>query len=116
MNKESIDVKKAVTSSTIFLSLNITKQIPNGLLQLLVPHLVNGTKENNRMIRMESEKALAILLKLNDDNSKIYQQCLECMSSGAVESLQDCVAKIRKNINKIDFQEEEPFDDEQKLL
>lgn len=115
MNKESIEIKKAVTSSTIFLAQQ-SKRIPNELLQLLVPHLVNGTKENNRFVRIESEKALAILLKLNVDNSKIYQQCLDCMSTGAVESLQDCVAKIRKNITKIDFAEEEAFDDEQKHL
>ena len=110
MNHANNEVKEVVTSSTIFWSQN-KQDIPEQVLQIMVPHLVNGTKEKNSAVRISSEQALIELLKLKQDKeSAIYQKCLKVIGSGAMESLQDCVAKIKKNMGKIHYKEEE-FDD-----
>lgn len=109
MNHSHNDVKQTVATSTIFWS-QTRKEIPSSLLRSIVPMLVNGTKEKNTMVRVHSEQALITLLRLKAPESGIYQKCLDALDLGAVQSLEDCVVKIKKNLGKIDFKEEE-FDD-----
>lgn len=84
--------------------------IPVSILRSLVPLLVNGTKEKNSVVRVNSEQALVALFNLKDSDSNLLNKCIKCLDAGAAESLQDCVLKIRRNISKIDLKEEK-FDD-----
>lgn len=103
-------MKQAVAVSTIFWS-NRRDDFPIILIRSLVPLLVNGTKEKNTAVRVNSEQALIAMLKLKDvDSSSVYQKCLKTLDSGAAGSLQDCVAKMKKVIAKCEIKEEE-FDD-----
>lgn len=105
MNSAHNEVKQAVVSSTIFLSKNHS-DLPTAILRSLVPLLVNGTKEKNSVVRLNSEQALVALLNLKESESFMFKKSLKCLDSGAVDSLQDCVSKIRRNISKIDLKEE----------
>ena len=109
LNNASNDVKQAVAVSSIFWSHKRT-EFPVLILRSLVPLLVNGTKEKNSAVRVNSEQALVALLKLKENDSTVYQKCLKSLVSGAAESLQDCVGKMKKVIAKCDLKEEE-FDD-----
>ena len=109
MNNANNDVKQAVATSSIFWS-HKRFEFPNLILRCLVPLLVNGAKEKNSAVRVNSEQALICLLKLKDPESPVYLKCLSVLDSGAVESLQDCMAKIKKTIAKFEYKEDE-FDD-----
>ncbi|OTF74341.1 GCN1-like protein [Euroglyphus maynei] len=112
MNHQRNEVKQAMNQGTIFWAnrFPINKEIPDQILLLMVPQLVNGTKEKNTSVRAFAEQALISLLKLRERNSPILEKCLKIIGSGAAESLQECVAKIKKNILKNEFKEEE-FDE-----
>lgn len=102
-------MKQSVAVSTIFWS-NRRDDFPVILIRSLVPLLVNGTKEKNTAVRVNSEQALIAMLKLKEADSSVYQKCLKTLDSGASGSLQDCVTKMKKAIAKSDIKEEE-FDD-----
>lgn len=112
MNHQRNEVKQAMNQGTIFWANRFpsNKNIPDQILLLMVPQLVNGTKEKNSSVRAFAEQALISLLKLREENSSILEKCLKIMGSGAVESLQECVAKIKKSVLKNEFKEEE-FDE-----
>ena len=109
MNNASNDVKQAVAVSTTFWSHKRT-EFPTLILRSIVPQLVNGTKEKNSAVRVNSEQALVAMLKLKEENSSVMQKCLKTLDSGAAESLQDCIAKMKKVIAKCDLKEDE-FDE-----
>ncbi|KAI2804204.1 eIF-2-alpha kinase activator GCN1 [Blomia tropicalis] len=106
MNHTSNDVKQALSSSVLHWCINQT-EFPIIIYRSLVPMLVNGTKEKNSAVRVGAEQALIGLLNLKDPDSPVYQKCVKSLDSGAAESLQDCVLKIKKNVIKCDIKPEE---------
>lgn len=109
MNNSSNDVKQAVAVSSIFWS-HKRSEFPTLILRSIVPQLVNGTKEKNSAVRVNSEQALVALLKLKENDSPVYQKCFKTLDSGAAGALQDCVSKMKKAIAKCDLKEED-FDE-----
>lgn len=105
------------------------------LLKLLLPTLVNGTKEKNGYVKANSEIALITVLRLrngdevqqvilifncdtiliciykqNKSNLKLFlfQRCLQLLEVGACESLNDVVSKVlKKALNQPEGKEEE---------
>lgn len=84
MNHQSNDVKQMVAVISHFWAKNQTDQLlPEDLLKVLLPMLVNGTKEKNSSVRSFSESALVSVLHLRNNDKKNSQQCLQILPSGA---------------------------------
>ena len=112
MNHSSNEVKQTVAISTAYIAKSITTSVPPLLFKTLVPLVVNGTKEKNSMVRINSEHALVAFLKLKSGDD-VLQICLSALDSGAAESLQDCINKSLKKVAAQPIHElkEEEFDD-----
>ncbi|CAH0556041.1 unnamed protein product [Brassicogethes aeneus] len=80
------------------------------LLKLLLPTLVNGTKEKNSYVKANSEIALIAVLKLKEGDA-ICQSYLNILDAGAKESLSDVVSKVLKKILTQSEGKEEELDD-----
>jgi len=110
MNNSSNEVKQVVTSSTVFLAKYLPCEMPIPFLKTLVPHLVNGTKEKNTIVKASSEQALVAILKLRT-GEELAQNLVTALDRGAKESLQDCISKVlKRSLSQPDPKEEE-FDD-----
>lgn len=110
MNHSSNEVKQAVAISTIYFSKKYKGEIPVTLFKTLTPLLVNGTKEKNTAVKINSEIALVTFLKLRE-NEEVAQLCVNTLDVGARESLQDCLNKSLKKIASQPEPKEEEFDD-----
>lgn len=110
MNHSSNEVKQIVAASTIFFTKSYPSPVPISLLKTLVPLLVNGTKEKNTMVKVNSEQALVTFLRLRASD-EVAQTCLGALDAGAKESLQDCISKVLKKIAAQPEPKEEEFDD-----
>lgn len=76
MNNNSNEVKQLLAK----VSFHLAKKIPQEklspeLLKLLLPTLVNGTKEKNVYVKANSEIALIAILKLKDGDA-MFQVCI----------------------------------------
>lgn len=110
MNNTSNDVKQTLARSVLYWS-SKHRKYHHILIELLVPRLVNGTKERNNPVRIDSEQALISLLKLKDPESDMYKVALKYLNEGASQAMQDTVAKIKKSFGKFNDYKEEEFDD-----
>lgn len=96
MNNKHNDVKSMVALSSVFWSHNHT-DFPIQVYRCLIPMLVNGTKERNTGVRINSEQALKSLLKLYSGNDATFKAALEVLDSGAANALRETVSKFRGN-------------------
>ncbi len=71
MKAESNDVKGLAAQIVSYLSKSCT--LPAETLRTLVPMLVNGTKEKNTVVKVNSELALVSALRLRDASDNTYQ-------------------------------------------
>ncbi|XP_062121555.1 stalled ribosome sensor GCN1 [Drosophila sulfurigaster albostrigata] len=111
MNHSSNDVKQLVAKSCIHLSKNLSAdQIHLDVLKMLVPTLVNGTKEKNGYVKSNSELALVSLLRLRSDEVTFKKTC-DVLETGARDSLSDVVAKVLKRVAAQPPVKEEDLDD-----
>lgn len=111
MNHSSNEVKQAVAISTVFIAKSSnSNNYPPQLFKTLIPLLVNGTKEKNTVVKVNSENALIAFLKLRTTD-EVLQNCINALDAGAKESLQDCVNKVLKKIATQSEPREEEFDD-----
>ncbi|XP_057670075.1 eIF-2-alpha kinase activator GCN1 [Diorhabda carinulata] len=111
MNNNSNEVKQLLAR----VSFHFAKTIPQDkmspdLLKLLLPTLVNGTKEKNIYVKANSEIALIALLRLREGDV-MFQKCLGILDAGARESLSDVVSKVLKKILSQPESKEEELDD-----
>ncbi|XP_023172860.2 eIF-2-alpha kinase activator GCN1 isoform X2 [Drosophila hydei] len=98
MNHSSNDVKQLVAKSCIHLSKNLyPDQIHVDVLKILVPTLVNGTKEKNGYVKSNSELALISILRLRSDETMFKKTC-DVLETGARDSLNDVVTKVLKKV------------------
>ncbi|KAG5899951.1 hypothetical protein JTB14_002498 [Gonioctena quinquepunctata] len=111
MNNNSNDVKQLLARVSFHLAKTIPqdKMTPD-LLKLLLPTLVNGTKEKNVYVKANSEIALIAVLRLRDGDA-MFQRCSNILDVGARESLSDVVSKVLKKILSQPEGKEEELDD-----
>ncbi|CAG9834134.1 unnamed protein product [Diabrotica balteata] len=111
MNNNSNDVKQLLARVSFHLAKIIpAEKMSADLLKMLLPTLVNGTKEKNTYVKANSEIALIALLRLRDGDS-MFQKCLGILDAGARESLSDVVSKVLKKIMSQPEGKEEELDD-----
>jgi len=112
MNHQSNDVKQMVAVISHFWAKNQTDQLlPEDLLKVLLPMLVNGTKEKNSSVRSFSESALVSVLHLRNNDKKNSQQCLQILPSGARDALQDVMTKVLQKVANQPEGKDEIIDD-----
>lgn len=111
MNHSSNEVKQVMASSAVYLSRKSKKQLPLPLLKMLIPMLVNGTKEKNTMVRAHSEQALVSVLELRGGQSDTCSSVLSVLDAGGREALQDCIQKTLKKTASMNEPKEEEFDE-----
>ncbi|KAK4875808.1 hypothetical protein RN001_012230 [Aquatica leii] len=111
MNNNSNDVKQLLAKVSIHLARTVPsdKMAPE-LLKLLLPALVNGTKEKNSYVKANSEIALIAVLRLKEGD-EMHQKCLNVLDVGARESLSDVVSKVLRKIMNQPEGKEEDLDD-----
>ncbi len=64
MKHESNDVKALTALSISFVASCSPTPLDGDVMRILVPMLVNGTKEKNTLVKTNSEQALVVLLKI----------------------------------------------------
>lgn len=129
MNNNSNEVKQLLARVTNHLARTVQPdKMSSDLLKLLLPTLVNGTKEKNGYVKANSEIALIAILRLKDGDAmqqvsknlcaEVYlfqlfpfQRCLNILDVGARESLADVVSKVLKKIMSQADGKEEELDD-----
>lgn len=127
MNHPNNDVKQLLARVCTMLGKMVpSENMAPELLKLLLPTLVNGTKEKNGYVKANSEIALISVLRLRqgDEVQKVntirsknvygiliaylLQKCLQLLEVGACESLNDVVSKVlKKTLNQPEGKEEE---------
>lgn len=111
MNHSNNEVKQAVATSAIFLTRVLKDPLPLLFMKVLVPLLVNGTKEKNTMVKAHSEQALVAVMRLRSVNDETAANLVNNLEPGAREALQDCIAKVLKKTASQPEPREEEFDD-----
>ncbi|GFU29456.1 eIF-2-alpha kinase activator GCN1 [Nephila pilipes] len=108
MNHSTNEVKQTVALAVNFLARKVV--LPPYFMKSVVPHLVNGTKEKNTIVKSNSEFALVTLLglRVNDERAQV---CLNVMDTGAKEALQDVITKVLKKVISQPEPKEEDLDD-----
>merc|ERR1712117_645399 len=84
MNHSSNDVKLLVTSMATHL-------------RVLVPMLVNGTKEKNSAVKSSSETALVAVMAMRHGGEG-QKKCLALLDSGAKDALSDVISKVLQRV------------------
>lgn len=108
LNHGSNEVKLLVAQTSHFLGRRVDFMLPADFLKVLLPQLVNGTKEKNTAVRSACEAALVALLRLRVANDDTHQQCVNLLDPGARESLSEVIAKVlRKLASQPESKEEE---------
>lgn len=77
MNHHATEVKQLVAHTCSHLSLTSPTPLDVSELKLIIPQLVNGTKEKNTAVRYDSEMALADILLLRKDDS-LFEVSVSC--------------------------------------
>nr|CAD7442358.1 unnamed protein product [Timema bartmani] len=108
MNHSSNEVKQLLARVCCVLGKTVPpQQMAPELLKLVIPMLVNGTKEKNSYVKANSEFALVAVLRLRFGD-EMTQRCLNLLDIGARESLSDVITKVlRKVANQPEGKDEE---------
>jgi len=108
MNHGSNEVKQLLARVCSMLAKTMPpQQMAPELLRLLIPMLVNGTKEKNSYVKANSEFALVSVLRLRQGD-ETQQRCMNLLDVGARESLSDVISKVlRKVANQPEGKDEE---------
>ncbi|CAK1582375.1 unnamed protein product [Parnassius mnemosyne] len=89
MNHSSNEVKQLMARASSL----VGREAAPDVLRVLLPALVNGTKEKNTYVRANAELALRTVLRLPHDPA-FHQQCMSLLDEGAREALSDVVARV----------------------
>ncbi|KAF2363096.1 HEAT repeat [Trinorchestia longiramus] len=98
INNPNNDVKQSMCRSVQFLceslpkKLNEGAQLPKDAAKLLIPSLVNGTKEKNQVVKSAAEMALVALLLMKDGDTGA-QKIVSSLEGGVKEALTDCISR-----------------------
>lgn len=111
MNHNSNEVKQLVAKTCSYLAKVVPpEKITPDLLKLLIPMLVNGTKEKNGYVKSNSEIALIAILQLRN-GEEMYTRCLKYLEPGARDSLSEVVSKVLRKVAIQPIGKEEELDD-----
>ena len=111
LNHSNNEIKTCVASSSSFIAKNYNeKALPIALLKTLIPNLVNGTKEKNSVVKLNSEQALINILKLRQ-NDEIVNDLLKQLDEGPRISLENCVSKTLRRVAQQAEPKDENFDE-----
>lgn len=111
MNHSSNEVKQLLAKTCI----HIAKTVPvestaPEYLRLVIPMLVNGTKEKNGYVKSNSEIALVYVLRLREGD-EVNQKCIALLEPGARDSLNEVVSKVLRKVALQPVGKEEELDD-----
>ncbi|KAL9698248.1 hypothetical protein quinque_001689 [Culex quinquefasciatus] len=111
MNHVSNEVKQLLAKTCIYLA----KTVPADTtapeyLRLVIPMLVNGTKEKNGYVKSNSEIALVYVLRLREGD-EMHQKCIALLEPGARDSLAEVVSKVLRKVVLQPVGKEEELDD-----
>lgn len=111
MNHASNEIKQLLSKVCIYLAKVVpAEKTPAELLRLLIPMLVNGTKEKNGYVKSNSEIALIAILRLRSGD-ETHQKCLQILDAGARDSLTEVVSKVLRKVALLPAGKEEELDD-----
>ena len=106
LNHASNEVKQLVAQSSHYVGRHVDGVLPADFLKILLPQLVNGTKEKNTAVRSGCEVALVTLLRLRHGANG--DDCVKLLEPGARESLSEVIGKsLRKLAGQPEAKEEE---------
>ncbi|CAP33490.1 Protein CBG15268 [Caenorhabditis briggsae] len=94
LNHASVDVRK---SAAIAMGhVGYKNDLPNDVLKLIVPQLINGCKESNSAVRAASELALVHALKMveNEDRFEAYRNTLEGVVQRNLDETRVSLARV----------------------
>lgn len=98
LNHSNNEIKTCVAVSSSFLAKNYSpKTLPISMLKILVPLLVNGTKEKNSIVKLNSELSLITILKLRRSD-QILNDLMGQLDAGPKSSLEACLSKSLRRI------------------
>ncbi|XP_065077571.1 stalled ribosome sensor GCN1 [Ochlerotatus camptorhynchus] len=111
MNHMSNEVKQLLAKTCIYLAktVPVEKTAPE-YLRLVIPMLVNGTKEKNGYVKSNSEIALVYVLRLREGDD-VHQKCIALLEPGARDSLSEVVSKVLRKVALQPVGKEEELDD-----
>jgi len=110
INHSSNDVKVLVTTMSSHLARSQDTILPPDLLKLLIPMLVNGTKEKNSMVKSSSESALVDVLIMRKGPTG-QASAMAVLDTGARESLMDVVNRNLSRLAQQELGKEPELDD-----
>ncbi|PSN31349.1 eIF-2-alpha kinase activator GCN1, partial [Blattella germanica] len=111
MNHSSNEVKQLLARVCSFLAKTVPpQQMAPEILRLLIPMLVNGTKEKNSYVKANSEFALVSVLRLRQGD-ETQQRCMNLLDVGARESLSDVISKVLRKVANQPEGKDEDLDD-----
>lgn len=111
MNHTSNEVKQLLANTCNYLAKVVSAEnTPPEFLRLLIPMLVNGTKEKNGYVKSNSEIALIAMLRLRT-GEETHQKCMALLEVGARESLSEVVTKVLRKVALQPVGKEEDLDD-----
>ncbi|CRL07624.1 CLUMA_CG020589, isoform A [Clunio marinus] len=94
MNHISNEVKQLLAKTIIHLSKAVDHEKTSAeFLKVLLPMLVNGTKEKNGYVKSNSEIALIRILRLKN-SEEVHQKVQQLLEPGARDSLNEVVSKV----------------------
>merc|ERR1719414_1257964 len=113
MNHSSNDVKLLVTAMATHLTKSAVAAgdiLPAPeFLRVLLPMLVNGTKEKNSAVKSSSETALVAVMAMRRGGEG-QKKCLALLDSGAKDALSDVISKVLQRVANQPEGKEETID------
>ncbi|GMT19301.1 hypothetical protein PFISCL1PPCAC_10598 [Pristionchus fissidentatus] len=99
INHASIEVRKVVGIGLAHVFSKLEQPLDNKLLKVVVPHLVNGTKESNSGVRSASELALIYSLCVNKGDTVFneYLQSCEGAAKTVLSQVLPSLARVVRN-------------------
>ncbi|XP_026682599.1 eIF-2-alpha kinase activator GCN1, partial [Diaphorina citri] len=96
MNHPNNDVKQLLAKMCTWIAKSGVPLAPE-FLRVVIPMLVNGTKEKNGYVKANSEYALVAVLRLrSSDATTVQNECLNLLDVGAKEALSDVILLIAR--------------------
>lgn len=99
INHASLDVRKVVGVGLAHVFSKLDQPLENKLLKVVIPHLVNGTKESNSGVRCASELALVYGLKVQGGEAVFneYLQTCEGAAKNVLSAVLPTLSRVVRN-------------------